>query len=300
MENQEEKHFISAYIMGGLGNQLFQIFAAIATSIRQNKLFIFQYSIDSPSITPRPTYWHNFLFHLQKYTTKDNQYISNGYIQKFPLCRIDNHNYIEIPNKNTNMLLFGFFQTYKYFIDYFDDIKKLMRFDSIKQDIKKEFNKYFINNFITVSIHFRFSDYKKLTGTYELLNANYYIKAVNNVLVRDLNKNIRFLYFFEEEDKEDVDEIIKKIKFFTFTQDQYNIEHKIIDHNIPDWKQMILMSCCNHNIIANSTFSYWGALFNEYNYKIVCYPDKWFGHKEPIRQKSMFDMFPSKWDSINS
>ena len=137
MENQEEKHFISAYIMGGLGNQLFQIFAAIATSIRQNKLFIFQYSIDSPGMTPRPTYWHNLLFHLQKYTTKDNQYISNGYIQKFPLCRIDNHNYIEIPNKNTNMLLFGFFQRYKYFIDYFDDIKKLIRFDSIKQDIKK-------------------------------------------------------------------------------------------------------------------------------------------------------------------
>ena len=60
------------------------------------------------------------------------------------------------------------------------------------------------------------------------------------------------------------------------------------------------MSCCNHNIIANSTFSYWGALFNEYNYKIVCYPNKWFGYKETIRQQSMFDMFPSKWDSINS
>ena len=77
-------------------------------------------------------------------------------------------------------------------------------------------------------------------------------------------------------------------------------KHKIIDHTIPDWKQMILMSCCNHNIIANSTFSYWGALFNEYNYKIVCYPDKWFGNNEPIKQKSMFDMFPSKWDSITS
>jgi hypothetical protein len=41
-----------------------------------------------------------------------------------------------------------------------------------------------------------------------------------------------------------------------------NIEFIKADDTIVDWKQMLIMSCCNHNIIANSSFSWWGAYFN--------------------------------------
>jgi glycosyl transferase family 25 len=61
-----------------------------------------------------------------------------------------------------------------------------------------------------------------------------------------------------------------------------------------DWEQLILMSLCEHHIIANSTFSWWGAYLSNYNInKIVCYPDKW--HHSNLITYSTVDLFPDNW-----
>jgi hypothetical protein len=59
---------------------------------------------------------------------------------------------------------------------------------------------------------------------------------------------------------------------------------------------MISMSLCTHNIIANSTFSWWGAYFNYNKENIVCYPSVWFG---PVTNHNMKDLFPKKWNKID-
>ena len=67
------------------------------------------------------------------------------------------------------------------------------------------------------------------------------------------------------------------------------------ENTLEDWEQMLLMSCCHHNIIANSSFSWWAAYFNSYTDKIVCYPSVWFGHSMNHDTK---DLCPSEWIKI--
>ena len=58
---------------------------------------------------------------------------------------------------------------------------------------------------------------------------------------------------------------------------------------------MLLMSLCDHNIIANSSFSWWAAYFNVNPEKIVCYSSQWFG---PKCNNSTRDLFPENWIKI--
>jgi hypothetical protein len=62
-----------------------------------------------------------------------------------------------------------------------------------------------------------------------------------------------------------------------------------------DWEQLLLMSLCNYNVIANSTFSWWGAYFNENIGKKICYPSVWFG---PKAGHNTTDLFPKDWVKI--
>jgi hypothetical protein len=97
----------------------------------------------------------------------------------------------------------------------------------------------------------------------------------------------------QKEDEEDVQIIIDKLK--TKFPECRVVK---IDHRIVDWEQMLMMSLCRHNIIANSSFSWWGAYFNLREDKIVCYPDVWFGPKLADINDTR-DLFPETWSKIS-
>ena len=73
----------------------------------------------------------------------------------------------------------------------------------------------------------------------------------------------------------------------------YTFERKY--SHLEDWEQMLLMSMCYHNIIANSSFSWWSAYFNSNINKIVCYPSVWFADKANIDTS---DLCPKRWKKI--
>ena len=100
--------------------------------------------------------------------------------------------------------------------------------------------------------------------------------------------NNYILIFGELNDKEKIEEHIKTIK-----NEFPNLEILICDYNIEDYEQMLLMSLCENNIIANSSFSWWGAYFNNNSEKSICYPNIWNGSTNEIR-----DLFPINWNII--
>jgi len=104
----------------------------------------------------------------------------------------------------------------------------------------------------------------------------------------NFEENYYLLIFGESCDNEKILDNIEIIK------ENSNIEIVICDYDIPDHEQLLLMSLCSHNIIANSTFSWWGAYFNNNYTKIVCYPSIWSSLTNDVN-----DLFPQDWKNIS-
>jgi len=153
----------------------------------------------------------------------------------------------------------------------------------------KEKNNIDLEN--VISMHFRLGDYKLYPDTHPILSEEYYNSALNCVLEQEqTNKSMKVLYFCEDSDIDEVEKILHKIK----------TEYPLIifvraNPLLNDWEQLLLMSLCKHNIIANSTFSWWAAYLNNNPSKIVCYPEKWFG---PKVEHDLSDLFPEDWVKI--
>ena len=271
---------ITAHLMGGLGNQLFQIFATIAYSLNNRKRFIFEYNKRSREAKYRQiTYWENFLKNLKRFTTQKNI--------NCPVYKEKNFTYNNIPIITQDFKLFGYFQNEKYFKSQYENIIKFI-------GLRKQQEKIIVPE-NCISLHFRIGDYvlPQFRDAHPLMPIEYYISALNKILFcNTFEKSIwNVLYFCQKKDNNIVEKkitILKekfpKLKFIKASDEK------------EDWEQMLMMSCCEHNIIANSSFSWWGAYFNGNKDKIVCYPSVWFGPK--LADKDTSDLCPNSWEKI--
>ena len=282
---------ITCNLMGGLGNQLFQIMMVMAVAIKNEIPFIFPYS-DSLTIgVERPTYWNSFLKKIKKYTANPENFNNNAFINnllyKHPVYHEPRFNYTEIP-KIDNVMFCGYFQSYKYFQEVQEKLFDLIGIYGIQLDVLNEYPELF-NEKNTISMHFRLGDYKIKQDCHPILPYEYYEKSLEMIPVDELS-NYNILYFCEKEDNEYVNDVIERLKL------KFQVKEFIkIDDTIDDWKQLIIMSCCKINIIANSSFSWWGAYFNINEGKIVFYPSIWFG---PSIKNDVSDMYPDSWIKI--
>lgn len=268
-------------IIGGLGNQMFQFAFAYAFSRKHHvelKLDISgflsyelrKYELDSYAITEdiastgeiqqlkyiQENLFARFLRALFKKSTP----LSNFYYKE-PYFQFDS----AVFDKQDDVYFDGYWQSEKYFYEYRDDLLKNFTLKEPIHALTQSYQEKIIAT-QSVSIHIRRGDYvtdAKTNIVHGVCDLDYYRRAVTFI-----KKQVAEPHFFIFSDdlgwaKENLD----FIDHLTFVE---------LDPNIPDHEEMWLMSQCQHNIIANSSFSWWGAWLNQHPNKIVIAPLPWF------------------------
>lgn len=278
---------ITCELMGGLGNQLFQIFTTIAYALDNNDRFVFLYS---KMFGKRPSYWDNFLLPLKKYTFPNRIQASVLREKAF------HYDELQKKNENENISLYGYFQSEKYFKKHSSQIAELaMNLTELKESIiKEEFQK--MNQLNTISMHFRIGDYMNLQDCHPVLIPIYYKNSIEKIIEKTNNFEWTIIFFCEEDD---IDYVNKE--YIQLLENEFP-KCKFIRANpkISDWEQMIFMSCCEHHIIANSTFSWWGAYLHFSKDKLVCWPSVWFGPR--LAENDIKDIIPEddNWIQVSA
>lgn len=274
---------ITTELMGGLGNQMFQIFNLISYCLDNNNLFVLEKKpILYGPIRNYNVYWDNIFKGIDKHCKSDIKF-------NFPIWKENGFEYKKIPSFDVSkkVKLYGYFQSYKYFDHNINEIKKILNLDQLKENITKKKELDYSN---TISIHFRVGDYAKLQHVHPLMKPDYYIKSLNKIIEKTQQKEWTVLVFCEKEDLAYVNLKLEEIK-----SQHGDLTFLICDHNSQDWEQMLEMSLCKHNIIANSTFSWWSGYLNSNKDKVVCIPEKWFGEKSSHNTE---DLYLLGWEKI--
>lgn len=269
---------VTCKLMGGLGNQLFEIFTTIAFAMEHGKQFYFL-NMTSLDGGKRHTYWESIFHRLKPYLTP--------YLDQDPyLYKEKCFEYKPIPANFS--LLIGYFQSYKYFDNVKRQICHFLEISTMQRNIMIDSQPFDYGR--TISCHFRLGDYKKLAHVYPILGEYYYVNALHYILGNANKEVTQVLYFCEEEDMAEI-----ATNVIPHLQDQFrNLTFIKCPNNLADWEEMLMMSCCAYNIIANSSFSWWGAYLNENREKIVCCPSVWFKNNNT----NIKDLFPHTWKRI--
>lgn len=182
-----------------------------------------------------------------------------------------------------NIYFNGYWQSEKYFKQIATEIKKTFKIE-LKEDKKNSDLLDIIQNTNSVSVHIRLGDYvneERTRNIHYVCDLNYYKKAINYIETKV--KNPIYFVFSNEIDK---------------VKEKLNLPNAFfIDWNVgkDSYKDLILMSNCKHNIIANSSFSWWGAYLNGNADKIVITPKKWLRTE---KEEHKGDIFQPEWIRI--
>ena len=254
---------ISCSLQGGLGNQLFQIAAAHALALRNKDISGFDLDSCYTPLQGKPSnlYKENILKHVNDIKKYNFKHIYNE--PKF--------SFQEIPYA-TDLILTGYYQSENYFVDYKNEIIEMF-----SSELNNEFITEYLNNFSlpVTSVHVRRGDYIKNPNYHKPCSIEYYKKAM------ELIGESIFIFI-----SDDIDWVKENFKGDNIIYSQFKT----------DIGDLTLMSKCDNNIIANSSFSWWGTYLNPNQNKTVIAPKNWFG---PLGPKDTQDIIPNNWLSVD-
>jgi hypothetical protein len=280
---------ITCLLKGGLGNQLFQLYTLLAYVIKYN---IHWYLLETQCVGNRPAYWDTIFIKLKPFLHKKHQ--NNLVLMEEQLIQKCTNETLGRILCNNNIIINGYFQNYKYFENLSHIMSDMLNISELCRNVSIKY-KYPYRS--TTSMHFRYGDYKTLTEHFNILEYSYYYGALSYILQNETPISItsNVLIFYEEPDYLQVSDIINRLKENVLMS---KLNFIYIDTNIPDYDQIFIMSNCKNNIIANSTFSWWGAYFNVNVNPIRCYPSVWYRHK--LHYIDTDGLHPPTWTCIES
>ena len=286
--------FVSVY--GGLGNQMFQYAIGKSISTLRNVDFkIDTYKMKNSNYISRDFSLSKFnisaeltemsqvkRFHGSKYF----DFICGKLYQKN--IRLSNKIFEKQPfhfDKKMLSISYGYLDGYWQCFKYFEDIREILLkeftlVDEMNLENKLIFDKIRGSN--SISIHIRRGDYvndKKNKTIYNVFGMEYYQSAINFI-----DNKIENPYFFIFSD--DLEWASNNLNLSNATYVDVNSTGK------PE-NDLILMANCKHNIIANSTFSWWGAWLNRNSQKIIIAPKKWMNTVD-----NLDDLYPRNWTRL--
>ncbi|MDR3715401.1 MAG: alpha-1,2-fucosyltransferase [Puia sp.] len=287
-------------LQGGLGNQMFQYaFAKALAEVNDEELLVddsfYKQEIGNvdkrtlelglfPSIKIRyASRWLASSFY--QYSRWDNRLRKLLGFKKRNLIREENFRYHESYLKTAfPVLLDGLFQTERYFCDQRELIHKIFQFPSFSEQDPNRSYLQKIESSNSVSVHVRRGDYVKFAVTQSFhgtCSTAYYRNAIQ--YFRDRIPDCKFFFFSDEPDW-----VKENLSF-----EGINSAIVSLNKGTDSWKDMRLMSCCKHNVVANSSFSWWGAWLNKQEGKEVIVPAQWFRTTDPFFDTT--DLVPGSW-----
>lgn len=289
-------------ISGGLGNQMFG-YAFMVRLSQKEKTYLFHPYKDNSEKYGHAGYQLNEIFYLRHVDTKKHfvVFLFSIYYRVLSLLprKVGNallnlvgintvtvpQNFVFFPevlqSTGRRELLKGTWQSEKYFQGAEQEVRKALTFKEKLLNDKTKQLKEKIERCEAVSLHVRRDDYLSLQyvqGFGGICTLSYYKSAVENI--KDLIVDPVFFVFSDD------------IGWCRANIDIPNAVFVDWNKGNESWQDMFLMSKCKYNIIANSSFSWWGAWLNEYPGKIVVAPDKWWnGLKDEV--------VPEEWIRIS-
>jgi hypothetical protein len=238
-----KNEFVTVALEGGLGNQLFEVATAYAYARKTGRHFVLNHNmktVSAGSPTPRPTYFKNTF----QWTAHDSLENRSWHDWTEPSFR-----YTEIPSlSGSNIKLKGYFQSPKYFQDYRPELIQKLTTPDLLRNVSP-FPK--VAGYPTVSLHVRRADYLGIS-LFAKLPLSYYQRAIEH-LQKNVSPNLQLIIF-----SDDLPWCHANLQSWATDQLKlYFIDEQ--PEKLTDEQELFCMSTCDHHIIANSSFSWWGA-----------------------------------------
>ena len=286
---------VTIKLLGGLGNQMFQYAAALALAKKKKaNLFLDISEFDSYKAWPYLLGSLNVPQNIAPKAT-DKNFSTNllykilykfGFSKPVSDCGYSEPHYHFDPaffDSKPPVVLSGYFQSEHYFSEIRKDLLQDFSLKEPMSDLSQSYMNIIKNTEIPVSLHVRRGDYvsnQAALKTHGLATAEYYRHAVN--IFDNLYENVTYFIF-----SDDLDYVEQNFDF---------CKNRVLVRGASDrpYEDMWLMASCHHNIIANSSFSWWGAWLNEHEDKRVIAPRNWFSRTEMLN-KNVMDVCPDGW-----